>query len=183
MRKVEIKNNQVWFNDSLFFEKKEAVDFNDFAKSLYQFLAIEYSKFYKMDQQSKLAFLAAEIILKDENTLEADQNIALLFSNKNSSLASDSIHQKAIQDQGDIFPSPAVFVYTLANICLGEVSIRHHLKTESAFFIANEFKEKQMTDYAHYLIKHKRAKKVVVAWIDFLNGDYEVKMNLIEEHQ
>ena len=180
MRVVEIKKCKVWLNDTLFFEKDDAVDFSDFAKSLYKFLAIDYAKFYKMDQQSKLAFLAAEILLKDENTLASDQNIALLFSNTNSSLESDRIHHNAIQDKDDIFPSPAVFVYTLANICLGEVSIRHHLKTESAFFISNEFNEKQLTDYANYLIKNNRSKKVVVAWVDYLLGNYEVKMNLIE---
>lgn len=180
MRKVEIRNEQVWLNETLFYEDQTS-DFNAFAKSCFKFLKVDYPKFYKMDRQSKLAFLAAEILLKDENTLENNQDIALIFANKNSSLDSDFNHNQSIQSKKEIFPSPAVFVYTLANICLGEVSIRHQLKTENAFFISKCFNADQMTKYAKYLIDKKRAKKVVVAWVDYLQGDYETKMILIDK--
>ena len=133
-----------------------------------------------MDHQSELAFLAAEILLKDENTLNENQDIALVFANRNSSLESDLKDQQSIQSTDEIFPSPAVFVYTLANICLGEVSIRHRLKTENAFFISENFNEEQLKKYANYLIQKNKAKKVVLAWIDYLQGDYEAKMYLID---
>ena len=60
------------------------------------------------------------------------------------------------------------------------MSIRHHLKTENAFFISDKFNEKQLKKYAKYLISKNRAKKVVVAWVDFLQGNYEAKMYLID---
>ena len=179
MTKVEIKNEQVWLNDELYFEDSSR-DFGIFSKNFFKSFEIDYPKFYKMDHQSKLAFLAAEILLKDENTLNENQDIALIFANRNSSLESDLKHQQSIQSADEIFPSPAVFVYTLANICLGEVSIRHHLKTENAFFISDKFNEKQLKKYAKYLISKNRAKKVVVAWVDFLQGNYEAKMYLID---
>ncbi len=179
MTKVEIKNEQVWLKDELYFEDSSG-DFGIFSKNLFKSFEIDYPKFYKMDYQSKLAFLATEILLKDENTLTENQDIALVFANRNSSLESDLKHQQSIQSADEIFPSPAVFVYTLANICLGEVSIRHHLKTENAFFISDKFKEKQLKKYAKYLISKNRAKKVVVAWVDFLQGNYEAKMYLID---
>ena len=179
MTKVEIKNEQVWLNDELYFEDSSR-DFGIFSKNFFKSFEIDYPKFYKMDHQSKLAFLAAEILLKDENTLNENQDIALVFANRNSSLESDLKHQQSIQSADEIFPSPAVFVYTLANICLGEVSIRHHLKTENAFFISDKFNEKQLKKYAKYLISKNRAKKVVVAWVDFLQGNYEAKMYLID---
>ena len=179
MTKVEIKNEQVWLNEELYFEDSSG-DFGLFSKNLFKSFEIDYPKFYKMDSQSKLAFLAAEILLKDENTLNENQDIALIFSNRNSSLESDLKHQQSIQSADEIFPSPAVFVYTLANICLGEVSIRHHLKTENAFFISDKFNEKQLKKYAKYLISKNRAKKVVVAWVDFLQGNYVAKMYLID---
>lgn len=179
MIKVEIKKEQVWLNDELFYED-HSTDFNTFSKKLFKSLEIDYPKFYKMDNQSKLAFLASEILLKDENTLNENQDIALVFANKNSSLDSDIKHQESIKAADDIYPSPAVFVYTLANICLGEVSIRHHLKTENAFFISSNFDEDQLRKYANYLITKNKAKKVVLAWIDYLKGDYEAKMYLID---
>ncbi len=179
MTKVEIKKEQVWLNNELYFEDSSG-DFGLFSKNLFKSLEIDYPKFYKMDNQSKLAFLAAEIILKDENTLNENQEIALVFANRNSSLDSDLKHQKSIQSTDEIFPSPAVFVYTLANICLGEVSIRHHLKTENAFFISSNFDEDLLKKYANYLIIKNKAKKVVLAWVDYLQEDYETKMYLID---
>ncbi|MCA4808704.1 3-oxoacyl-ACP synthase [Empedobacter stercoris] len=179
MTKVEIKKEQVWLNDELYFEDSSG-DFGLFSKNLFKSLEIDYPKFYKMDNQSKLAFLAAEIILKDENTLNENQEIALVFANRNSSLDSDLKHQKSIQSTDEIFPSPAVFVYTLANICLGEVSIRHHLKTENAFFISSNFDEDLLKKYANFLINKNKTKKVVLAWVDYLQEDYETKMYLID---
>lgn len=179
MTKVEIKKEQVWLNDELYFEDTSG-DFGLFSKNLFKSLGIDYPKFYKMDNQSKLAFLAAEIILKDENTLNENQEIALVFANRNSSLDSDLKHQKSIQSTDEIFPSPAVFVYTLANICLGEVSIRHHLKTENAFFISSNFDEDLLKKYANFLINKNKTKKVVLAWVDYLQEDYETKMYLID---
>ncbi|MDM1523385.1 3-oxoacyl-ACP synthase [Empedobacter stercoris] len=179
MNKVEIKKEQVWLNDELYFEDSSG-DFGLFSKNLFKSLEIDYPKFYKMDNQSKLAFLAAEIILKDENTLNENQEIALVFANRNSSLDSDLKHQKSIQSTDEIFPSPAVFVYTLANICLGEVSIRHHLKTENAFFISSNFDEDLLKKYANFLINKNKTKKVVLAWVDYLQEDYETKMYLID---
>ena len=179
MTKVEIKKEQVWLNDELYFEDSSG-DFGLFSKNLFKSLGIDYPKFYKMDNQSKLAFLAAEIILKDENTLNENQEIALVFANRNSSLDSDLKHQKSIQSTDEIFPSPAVFVYTLANICLGEVSIRHHLKTENALFISSNFDEDLLKKYANFLINKNKAKKVVLAWVDYLQEDYETKMYLID---
>lgn len=179
MTKVEIKKEQVWLNDELYFEDSSG-DFGLFSKNLFKSLEIDYPKFYKMDNQSKLAFLAAEIILKDENTLNENQEIALVFANRNSSLDSDLKHQKSIQSTDEIFPSPAVFVYTLANICLGEVSIRHHLKTENAFFISSNFDEDLLKKYANFLINKNKTKKVVLAWVDYLQEDYEIKMYLID---
>ncbi|MGV0967090.1 3-oxoacyl-ACP synthase [Empedobacter falsenii] len=179
MTKVEIKNEQVWLNDELYFEDSSE-DFGIFSKNFFKSFEIDYPKFYKMDHQSKLAFLAAEILLKDENTLNENQDIALVFANLNSSLESDLKHQQSIQSADEIFPSPAVFVYTLANICLGEVSIRHRLKTEHAFFISENFNEEQLKKYANYLIQKNKAKKVVLAWVDYLKGDYEAKMYLID---
>ena len=134
MTKVEIKNEQVWLNDELYFEDSSG-DFGIFSKNFFKSFQIDYPKFYKMDHQSKLAFLAAEILLKDENTLNENQDIALVFANRNSSLESDLKHQQSIQSADEIFPSPAVFVYTLANICLGEVSFVIDWRPKMVFFI------------------------------------------------
>ena len=119
-----IKNNRVTLNGNLIFEESSE-DVKSFLKNVYQYLEPNYSKFFKMDTLSKLAFLSAEIILKDVT----QKNIAIILSNKASSLDTDRKHQDSISDKDNYYPSPAVFVYTLPIIGIGEISIRHQLKS------------------------------------------------------
>lgn len=172
-----IENQKVYKSETLVFESDEA-DFNAFAKATYKRLQLVYPKFFKMDGLSKLAFLASEFLLSDKN--EAD-NIALLFANKSASLDTDLKHQESIQDKDNFFPSPAIFVYTLANICIGEVSIRHQLKSESAFFCSEKYQTEFMVNYANYLLQNQKADKVLCGWVEFLNDDYKAVFYLIEK--
>lgn len=172
-----IKNQKVFKNEALVFES-ENTDFNAFAKATYKNLQLEYPKFFKMDGLSKLAFLASEYLLSDKN--EAD-NIALLFANKSASLDTDLKHQESIQDKENFFPSPAIFVYTLANICIGEVSIRHQLKSESAFFCSDKYQTEFMSNYTNYLLENQKADKVLCGWVDFLKNEYNAVFYLVEK--
>lgn len=172
-----IKNNVVFNNDALAFES-DAGNFTTFAKAAYKNFEIEYPKFFKMDNLSKLAFLGSEMVLAKQQEKE---NIALLFANKSASLDTDLKHQESIQDKENFFPSPAIFVYTLANICIGEVSIRHQLKTESAFFCSESYQPAFMMNYANYLLDNNKATKVLCAWVENINESYEAVFYLVEK--
>ena len=160
----KIKNNQLFFNDELLFKDEEAEDLKSFLKSTYKFLELKYGKFFKMDNLSKLTFLASEVILTKTNAKEETENIALVFSNNASSLETDRKHQKSIDNLDDYFPSPAIFVYTLPNIGIGEVSIRHQLKSENAFFVFNEYNADFHTTYESSLIQSSKAEAVLAGW-------------------
>ena len=71
------------------------------------------------------------------------------------------------------FPSPAIFVYTLPNICLGEISIKHQLKSENSFFIFEEFNSEFTVNYADILLNTKKADQVLCGWVDYLKDDYK----------
>jgi len=172
-----IQNNSIVRDGKTIFDIK-AVDFADFSKKAYQHLGISYPKFFKMDNLSKLAFLAAEIILKDETQ---GSNIALLLANKSSSLDTDVKYQKSIADRDNFFPSPAVFVYTLPNICLGEISIRHQLKSENSFFIFDAFNAEFMINYANILLDTRKADKVLCGWVEYFNEEYKAFVYLVSE--
>ena len=148
-----------------------------FMKNVYKSLNISYPKFYKMDDLCKLAFIASELLLQNET----EKDIALLFSNNEASLDTDLKHQQSIQNPEDYYPSPAVFVYTLPNITIGEVSIRHELKSESAFFVAEKYQTEYMHKYAEYLLKTNKVQKVLCGWIHFLNGNYKADFYLVEK--
>lgn len=147
--------------------KNKTTDFDAFLKNIYQLKELNYPKFFKMDSLSKLTFLGAELLLKKEVIpSETPKNTALLFSNKSSSLETDRKHQKSIQFKSEFYPSPAVFVYTLPNIGMGEVAIRHQLQTENAFFVFEEFQAEFLQKYTVSLLQEKKCEHVLCGWTE-----------------
>ena len=51
-------------------QEAQTENFPTFIKNAYKFLKTDYPKFFKMDNLSKLAFLAADVLLKSENLSE-----------------------------------------------------------------------------------------------------------------
>src|SRR5690606_24882250 len=125
-----------------------------------------------MDNLSKLAFLAADVLLNNENLNEEENNIALIFSNKASSLNTDRKHQASIENEAEYFPSPAVFVYTLPNICLGEISIKHRLYSENSFFIFDRFNAVHLQLYSNSLLRNEKAEIVLCRSVECRVGRY-----------
>lgn len=168
--------------------KNETTDFGAFLKKIYQYNTKTYPKFFKMDALSKLTFLGAEILLnKENNPLKISIDTALVFSNKSSSLETDRKYQKSIESQANFYPSPAVFVYTLPNIGMGEVAIRHQLQTENAFFVFQEFQAEFLQKYTVSLLLEKKCEQVLCGWTE-MDGDtrhgffYIVSKNGITPH-
>lgn len=169
-----IKENQIFLNgDAIFYSKEN--EFSAFIKSAYKNLEIDHSKFFKMDNLSKLAFIAAETLLKDES----EKNIGLVLSNNASSLDTDRKHQASIADIKNSYPSPAIFVYTLPNICLGEISIKHKLYSENAFFVFNSFNPEILHDYSNSLLRSRKSEKVLCGWVNFDDGKYDAFLYVV----
>ncbi|RZJ35240.1 MAG: 3-oxoacyl-ACP synthase [Flavobacterium sp.] len=171
-----ISDNRIIVDGKLLFELDNA-SFPDFSKQALRHLEVIYPKFFKMDNLSKLAFLGAEILLKDR---EIPSDTALVFANRSSSLDTDVQYSKSIADKTDYYPSPAVFVYTLPNICLGEISIRHQLKSENSFFIFDAFNRGFLTNYAAALIQAKKASQVLCGWTEYFQGEYTAALFLVK---
>jgi hypothetical protein len=159
----------------------EPTVFSDFSKKTYQHLEMNYPKFFKMDNLSKLAFLGAELLLRTESNTSAENNTALVFANRSSSLDTDVKYQNSISDPENYYPSPAVFVYTLPNICLGEISIKHQLKSENSFFIFVDYNPAFMEKYSSILLETKKADKVLCGWVEYYNEDYKAFLYLIDK--
>jgi hypothetical protein len=108
-----------------------------YLKQLYSSLSLDYPKFYKMDNLSKLAVLAVEGMLKVVAFPSEGSDLQLVFANHSSSQQSDLKFIDSYTNLGN--PSPSLFVYTLPNIVTGELSIRHKWYGENSFFIQPEF--------------------------------------------
>lgn len=175
-----IKDNKIALNGSDIYNSDDSLDFLEFAKTAYRSFDIKYPKFFKMDGLSKLAFLASEVILKKEElNIEEENNIAIVFSNKSSSLDTDRKHQESIQDKDNYYPSPAVFVYTLPNICIGEISIKYKLHSENSFFIFDSFNAEYLLNYTNSLLLENKANEVLCGWVEFTGLEYEAFLYLV----
>ncbi|WP_193510770.1 3-oxoacyl-ACP synthase [Christiangramia fulva] len=164
---ISLKNGEVFLNGDSFFQNTEEIDLNHFLKSLYRHLKINYTKFFKMDALSKLAFLATEVLFLHHRP---DKETALVLSNSASSLQTDL----AFYDSMNGFPSPSLFVYTLPNILLGEISIRHSLNSENMFFIKESFDANLITGYTSALFEESNNPEALCGWIDLHNDEYDV---------
>lgn len=169
-----IEHSKISVDGDLVFESQSET-FQEFAKEAYKMLELAYPKFHKMDNLSKLAFLSAEMLLKDEG----HSRTALIFANKSSSLDTDFKYQESINSQENYFPSPAVFVYTLPNICVGEISIKHKMQTENAFFVLDEFDEKFLNDYSEQILQSGKADKVLCGWVELYQENYKAFVYLL----
>lgn len=155
--------------------KTSETDFKSVMKAAYKKLIVDYPKFFKMDNLSKLGFLAAHVLLENEK----EKNIALILSNKASSLDTDRTYQESIKNAEQYYPSPAVFVYTLPNICMGEISIKHKLYSENCFFVTDEFAPETLSTYANELLDSNKAEKALCGWVDVDNGKYNAFLYVV----
>lgn len=160
--------------------KNEGAEFNVFSKEAYRFLNTAYPKFFKMDELSKLAFIAAEVLLRDNQSESfGEEEVAIVLGNKTSSIASDQRHASSFEDRNNYFPSPAVFVYTLPNIMLGELCIRHQITGENTCFLLNHFDGEFFYNYANDLFEQEHYKYCITGWVDYCEGEYEAHLFLV----
>ena len=177
-----IKDNKVSLNGSVVF-KNDLNNFSEFIKEAYKSFDTKYPKFFKMDALSKLAFLSADVLLKSENiNPETENNIAIVFSNKASSVDTDRKHQESIQNKDSYYPSPAVFVYTLPNICIGEISIKYKLFSENSFFIFDSLNANHLLNYSNSLLSTNKAEEVLCGWVEFDGENYEAFLYLVSSN-
>lgn len=177
-----IEHGKIYRNGQLLYEVAEdASNIQELLKGYYREKNIGYPKFFKMDALSKLAFIGAEVLLEPLVLESPTTDIALLLSNTNSSLDSDQKHCESIEDADNFYPSPAIFVYTLANIGLAEISIKHKLQGENAFFISDTYDGSNLWNQTQYLLDTQRAQKVIAGYVDCLNDDYKLVFYMVEK--
>ncbi|HDO27046.1 MAG TPA: 3-oxoacyl-ACP synthase [Bacteroidetes bacterium] len=168
-----LRNNRIFRDGKLLFESPDT-NLKDFLKSAYKFLNPGYAKFYKMDELSKLGFLAAEVLSPAFDKELRPEETGVILSNTHSTWVTDLRHQQTISDAENFFPSPAIFVYTLPNIMTGEISIRHRFRGENAFFIFEKFNPELITDYINRLIMSKKIKACLGGYVDRSTDGYDV---------
>lgn len=175
-----IRHNKVYLNGALLWEAEQELELPDFLRAGYDRFSGQYPKFHKMDALSKLGWLAAEILLKDTRvtTLPPEQ-VGMVLSNRSSSLDTDLRYYATVKE----FASPALFVYTLPNIVMGEIAIRHGFKGENTFFVSDTFDTALMSTYPALLLAETPLQACICGWVEVMEQQYEVVLFLVENKQ
>jgi len=172
-----VRDNKVISNDSLLYAQEGAA-VTEFLEWFYRHLAIDYPKFFKMDRLSKLGLLAAEVLTKNgRQRAYAPENTGIVLTNAQASLDADIRYYASVSN----LPSPALFVYTLPNIVIGEISIRHGFKGENAFFVSEQFDPAMLGFYAGELLRNTSTQTCMAGWVDVIGEKYEAVMVLLEK--
>lgn len=147
---------------------------------LYRKFAGDYPKFFKMDSLCKLGFIAAEIILKDFSP-EEKEDCAIILFNRNGSLITDRNYENTIANDECYYPSPALFVYTLANIVTGEIAIRHKIYGETSFYVTDRYDEDFMESIVRETLHTSNPSMILYGWVDYNDeNDYLAELKLYE---
>lgn len=145
---------------------------------LYREFVGDYPKFFKMDSLCKLGFIGAELLIKDISA-EEKENAAIILFNRNGSLITDRNYQNTITDD-NYYPSPSLFVYTLANIVTGEIAIRNKIYGESSFYVLNNQDQDIMSDIVKNVYLTSSPTFILTGWVDYEDEhNYEAKLRLV----
>lgn len=169
---ITIRPGVVERDGTVIFNSSET-DFAPFIREAYKNLEDNNMKFYKMDDLCKLGYVAAGYLLKE--TDYQPEEIGIILANASSSLDTDCKHQTLISKEGDKAASPAVFVYTLPNVVLGEICIRHKIKGENTFFVCPHYEPDSLEDYARIVMAKGKLRTCIIGWCELMDGQYQAE--------
>jgi len=167
----KINNLGVTLNKKLVFTFKNEIPN---LESIYNAFDIQYPKFFKMDEVSQLCFLTTELLLKniDITSIPQEQR-AVLIETKEGCIKADEDYFDSMHTA----PSPAQFVYTLPNVMIGEICIRHKIKGENYCLVADHFDFAKQLDLIYALFT-ERTSICVHGWVNVSPNSFESELYL-----
>lgn len=179
---VHINDKKAIVNGEYLLPEEEYVQINE-PQDLYRKLSLSYMKFFKMDLLCKWAWLGAETLLvKDGNGIcdNTDKNkVAVVMM---TSYGCIDVDKKYEASRADI-PSPALFVYTLPNIMLGEICIRHGFKGEQMSLVSDSFDADEIYFWVNDLLINKGMEACVCGWVDAYDDTKDVCLFLVTKNE
>lgn len=156
-----------------------AVELTEYTPAaVYRHLIGDYPKFFKMDGLCKIGFIAAELIFKNLPP-KLKSECAIILFNRGGSVATDRKYGQTIRHPESYFPSPALFVYTLANIVTGEIAIRHKIFGETSFYILPEEDHSEMESIIKEAFSNPDTSLVLAGWVDYEDeNNYKADLKL-----
>lgn len=167
--KCTITNGNIILDGKLLFAT-EKLSGNDFLTEAYRALKINYPKFFKMDHLAKSAFLGMEILMRKIGENIDRENTPIILYNSSSSIDVDTLFQQSMES----IPSPSLFVYTLPNVMIGEICIRHKLYGENYLFISENLNEKIILAQTEKMLANQKTKEYITGYADYAHNQVEI---------
>lgn len=142
----------------------------------YKLATLAYPKFYKMDVLSKATFVAVSILAQQGNINE--QQINATATVVTTLDGSQDVDEKFDESRKEL-ASPALFVYTLPNIMLGEICIKFKFKGEQICTIGYAQAALELLPYVEDLFKHRNITQAIVGYANAYNEDITLNLALI----
>ena len=139
--------------------------------ALYRAYVKDYPKFFKMDLLSKLGVIATELLVKDEpGRFIPREDRAVLLLSHSGPLCDDRNYQKTISGD-DYFPSPTLFVYTLANIVTGEIAIRNKYEGDTTAYGLEAFDPAQLVAVVRDAFEDRVTTSAICGWAECIDAE------------
>ena len=113
-----------------------------------------------------------ELLLKEQKV------DAVVLANRSASIKNDTDYLATILD-GNYYPSPALFVYTLPNIVTGEIAIRHHIQGETSFYVLDNPEQLEPIVQSQ-MTNEKSPISILVGWCECSEANmFNAKLQII----
>lgn len=175
---VHIQNDSVAKNGDVVSGEK-----NLEPQALYKLQSHAYMKFFKMDILSKWAWLGAELLLnsKDKPLYENidPTKVAVVLMTSRGCIDVDKKYKASMTE----IPSPALFVYTLPNIMLGEICIRHGFKGEQLCLVSENFDSEQIAFWVNDLLTNRGMEACLCGYVDAYSDNKDVMLYWVDKSE
>ncbi len=153
----------------------------DLLADLYRCFVKDYPKFFKMDLLSKLGVIGTELLVAGEpDRFTPREDRAVLLFSRSGSLCDDRNYQKTISED-DFFPSPSLFVYTLANIVTGEIAIRNKYEGDTTAFELPSFEPEPFVEAVRDAFEDRVTRSAVCGWAEAVDpAHFEAWLLLVD---
>lgn len=189
LHSVKITPQQVLVDGEVVMQKTEGTEL---LRHLYKTRVDNYPKYYKMDGLSRLGFLASELLLQAEGPREYDdqgrvkpqfgrEDRAVVLFSDSGSVHTDVLFERTLTSPEGFYPSPSLFVCTLANIVAGEICIRNRYYGESAMYLLGGKDTDLMRQIVGLSMMDEAVRSALCGWVSYADDDrYEADMLLVE---
>ncbi|WP_129019530.1 hypothetical protein [Edaphocola flava] len=140
--------------------------------TLYRSLGISYPKFFKMDLLSKAAFLATEVLVQILGDIEDKDRVATVLTTSNGCMDVDEKFEASRTE----LASPALFVYTLPNIMLGEICIRNQFKGEQMCTLSEQLDIPFTAFYVTDLLQQRNTAACLCGFAEAYGDQLDVRL-------